>query len=124
MKYLLAVIIIFVSGFFLLIKESKEADIYLPSYEIIEVNQTAKITCYNDSGTMANGEQTFVGAVAVSDRSIPLNSHIYVEGYGIMKVADRTAKWIWETKGMVIDIYDPNCDRSFGVKRKSYTLIK
>ena len=72
---------------------------------------------------MSNGDITYIGAVAVSDRSIPLNSEIYVEGYGVMTVADRTAKWIWEQRGMTIDIYSPDCNKNFGVKKLTYKLI-
>ena len=91
--------------------------------KIEQVSKTTRVTCYNDFGTMSNGDITYIGAVAVSDRSIPLNSEIYVEGYGVMTVADRTAKWIWEQRGMTIDIYSPDCNKNFGVKKLTYKLL-
>jgi 3D (Asp-Asp-Asp) domain-containing protein len=93
-------------------------------YEVITVgDKVARISCYNDSGTMANGEQTFMGAVAVSDRSIKLNSTVYVEDFGEFKITDRTNKRIHKQFGMLtIDIYSPDCDKYFGVKYKKYVI--
>ena len=85
---------------------------------------TARITCYNNTGTMANGEQTFIGAVATSDRSIPMNTLVFIQGYGIMKISDKTAKWVHEKHGLTFDIYDPNCSKKFGVKRLKYEIQK
>jgi 3D (Asp-Asp-Asp) domain-containing protein len=96
----------------------------IAKFEVIEVNLIARITCYNDSGIMANGKYTYSGAVAVSDRTISLNSKVYVEGYGIMDITDRTAKWVHEKHGLTIDIYSPDCDKTFGVKRLTYKLLK
>ena len=69
------------------------------------------------------GEQTFIGAVAVSDRSIKLNSIVYVEDFGEFKITDRTNQRIQKEFGMLtIDIYSPDCDKYFGVKFKKYII--
>lgn len=96
----------------------------IPKLQIIPVVKTAKITCYNDYGTTASGEITRPGIVATSDRSIPMGTKVYIEGYGIMEIKDKTAKWIYNKKGLVFDIWDKDCDKSFGVKKLTYTLIK
>jgi 3D (Asp-Asp-Asp) domain-containing protein len=96
------------------------------SIEVIPVTEVARVTCYNDFGTMASGRTTYPGAVAVSDRSIPLGSEIYVEGYGIMTVEDRTNIRFAKIKPMTIDIY-MNISREecliFGVKKLTYKLL-
>ena len=43
---------------------------------------------------MAGGKQTYKGAVAVSDRLIPMGTKIYLEEFGEMTVEDKTAKWV------------------------------
>ncbi len=91
---------------------------------IIPLNKIARITCYKTQGIMANGNYTYPGAVAVSDYSIPLNTKIYVEGYGIMSIEDHTASWIQKKRGFTIDIYSPNCSMKFGVKKLTYKLLK
>lgn len=97
------------------------AEINYKHKEII-YDKKARITCYNDSGTMANGEHTFIGAVATSDRSIPMNTPVFIQGYGIMKISDKTAKWVYEKYGLTFDIYDPNCSKKFGVKYLGYAI--
>src|ERR1035437_1341346 len=91
--------------------------------EIIPVIKTARITCYNDYGKTASGEITLPGIVATSDRSIKMGTKVYIEGYGIMEVKDRTAKWI-NDRGLTFDIWDKDCNKSFGVKKLTYTLLK
>lgn len=93
------------------------------AYSLSEEDGEARITCYNDQGTMANGEQTFIGAVATSDRSIPMNTLIFIEGYGVMKISDKTALWVHEERGLTFDIYDPNCSKDFGVKKLKYKIL-
>ena len=92
--------------------------------EIIPVVKKARITCYSDYGNTASGEITRPGIVATSDRSIPMRTKIYIEGYGEMLIADKTAKWIQEKHGLTFDIWIKDCDKSFGVKRLTYTLLK
>ena len=94
----------------------------VPKIEIIPVVKTARITCYSDFGRTASGEITRPGIVATSDRSIPMGTKVYIEDYGIMDIADKTAKRIHE-RGFTLDIYDLNCDKSFGVKIKTYKLL-
>ena len=94
--------------------------------EVEVAGELARVTCYNDFGTMASGMITYPGAVAVSDRSIPLGTEIYVEGYGIMTIEDRTNIRFAEIKPMTIDIY-MNISREecliFGVQHLSYKLL-
>lgn len=76
---------------------------------------TASITKYRATGyPMANGKMPYIGAVAVSDRSIPLNSQIAIESeilsdstkvFKVYDVKDRTALWVHEKHGLTIDIY-------------------
>ncbi|MEI6529657.1 MAG: hypothetical protein WCN88_04690 [Candidatus Falkowbacteria bacterium] len=107
------------------LQEEKLTTSQLDALELIIVDTPTKITCYNDDTfNMANGKKVADGYVAVSDRSIPLNSKIYVSGYGEMIVGDRTNLRIWKQKGMVIDIWSKDCDLSFGVKKGFYTIIK
>ena len=83
----------------------------------------ARITCYRESGITASGLITRKGIVATSDRSIKMGTKIWLEGYGEMLIADRTASYIQKQFGLTFDIYNPDCDKSFGVKRLSYKII-
>ena len=105
------------------IKTVKRFVIEKPKLVIINIDKTARITCYNDKGIMANGEYVYSGAVAVSDYSIPLNTKIYVEGYGIMEITDHTARRI-QKRGFTIDIYSPDCSMKFGVKHLTYKILR
>lgn len=94
--------------------------------ELIKVNKIARVTCYTDKGIMANGDYVYPGAVAFSDRSVPLNQVIYVEGFGEMVIADRTSKWVHTNFNYpTIDIWmtEEEC-KEFGLKYLSYTLIE
>lgn len=91
--------------------------------EIIPVVKTARITCYNDYGKTASGEITRPGIVATSDRSIKMGAKVYIEGYGIMEIKDKTAKWVHEKHGLTFDIWLKDCDKYFGVKTKTYKLL-
>jgi len=92
--------------------------------ELIKVNRIARVTCYTDKGIMANGDYTYPGAVAFSDRSVSLNQNIYVEEFGEMYIADRTAKWVHEKYTVsTIDIWmtEEEC-KKFGMKYLSYII--
>jgi len=94
--------------------------------EVITVDKTARVTCYAPTGyrTASMKDPTY-GMVASSDRTIPLGTQVYIEGYGIMTVEDRTAKWVHEKKGFTLDVFmEEGCDKHFGVKRLSYVILK
>ena len=94
-------------------------------YTVIEIDKIARVTCYVDEGLTASGEYTRDGIVAVSDRSIPMNSQLYLEGFGIMDVRDKTAKWIHEKYPvMTIDVWmtAEEC-KEFGLKYLTYKLL-
>lgn len=93
--------------------------------ELIKVDNIARVSCYIDKGTMANGQYTYHGAVAFSDRSVPLNQDIYVEGFGEMFIADRTALWVHEKYDVpTIDVWmtEEDC-KAFGLKYLSYKIL-
>ncbi len=70
-----------------------------------EAPTQARITKYGWTGnTMANGEYPYIGAVASSDRSIPLGTIVEIDGKEYT-VKDRTAKWVHEKFGSTFDIY-------------------
>lgn len=94
------------------------------AYQVIAVNKIARVSCYNDYGRTASGLITYPGIVATSDYSILMKTPVYIEGYGMMSIADRTANWIGNERGFTLDIYDPNCTKNFGIKILSYTLNK
>lgn len=111
-----------------------DMSVMMPIYESNQVYVTrhikwqgeAKITCYNDEGITASGLYTREGIVATSDRSIPMMTTVKIEGYGEMLVADKTARWIYDTKGLVFDLYMPVSDEEclrFGVRRAKYLII-
>lgn len=119
MKYLLTALILFFVPPTTITPE--------PKVEVIGVNQTARVSCYVDKGIMANGKYVYDGAVAFSDRSVPLNTKVYIEGFGIMDIADRTALWVDEkypvpTIDIWMDMSNEDCLK-WGVKYLSYTLI-
>src|SRR3990167_8349091 len=65
----------------------------------------ARLTQYNWTGyPMANGEYPYLGAVAISDRAIPLGSMFVIDGCSF-EVKDRTALWVHSKFGTTIDIY-------------------
>jgi len=92
---------------------------------IVEVDKMARVTCYIDTGLMANGKYTYYGAVAFSDRTVPLNQNIYVEGFGEMFIADRTAQWVHDKYPVpTIDIWMTEADcKAFGMKYLSYKIL-
>lgn len=93
--------------------------------EVIAVDKTARVTCYAPTGyRTASMKVPAYGMVASSDRTIPLGTKVYIEGYGIMTVEDRTASWVHEQKGFTLDIFmEEGCDKNFGVKRLTYKLL-
>ena len=85
----------------------------------VEHNVKARITCYSDYGTMADGHITHPGALATSDRTIPFGTNLYISG-AIYTVEDRTAKYVDKKfKYHTLDIYQKDC-KGFGVKIKYY----
>lgn len=93
--------------------------------DVVYVSNTARVSCYVDKGLTASGEYVRPGIVAVSDRTIPMNSQLYLEGFGIMDVRDKTAKWIHEKYPvMTIDVWmtAEEC-KEFGLKYLTYKLL-
>ena len=93
---------------------------------VIQKNYTgiARVTCYAPTGYhTASQKVPAYGMVASSDRTIPLGTKVYIEGYGEMVVEDRTAAWVHENKGFTLDIFmEDGCDKNFGVKRLGYII--
>jgi len=86
---------------------------------------SAWITVYTDVGTMASGKQTYLGATAVSDRSLKFGTTIAVEGLGVFKVEDYTAKWVHARQGLTIDLWLPITNKEailFGKQRRLIQL--
>jgi len=90
------------------------------NYKIIP----ARITCYLETGyNMANGKYPEQGWVATSDRTIPFNTEIEIDGV-IYKVGDRTNKR-FDKELLTIDIYWTDTLEScleFGVKYKDVKI--
>lgn len=84
------------------------------------------VTKYGPTGNvMANGEYPHVGAVAVSDRSIPLGTIVLIDGKEYV-VKDRTAKWVHEKNGLTVDIYSEESNKDmleFGRQTKAASFI-
>ena len=98
----------------------------LEPLSLIVVDTKARVSCYVDVGTMASGKQTYKGAVAVSDRSIPMGTKMYLEEFGEMTVEDKTAKWVHTKFALpTIDVWmtEKEC-KEFGLKTLSYVIIK
>lgn len=97
-----------------------------PHIKLVAVNIPARVSCYIDTGTMAGGKKTYKGAVAVSDRSIPMGTKIYLEGFGIMTIEDKTALWVHtKFKLPTIDVWmtEEEC-KSFGLKQLNYVIVE
>lgn len=86
------------------------------------VSVLASVTKYGPTGNpMANGEMPYIGAVAVSDRTIPLGTVIVLDGKEYT-VKDRTAKWVHDRHGLTVDIYSEEAEAEmleFGRQRKT-----
>jgi len=85
--------------------------------------ECARVTCYGPTGyNMANTKKPEHGWVAVSDRTIPFNTVIEIDGVDY-KVGDRTAKWVHtKFKYKTIDIFmQTGCDMHYG---SSVKLVK
>lgn len=84
------------------------------------------VTKYGPTGSaMANGEQPHVGAVAVSDRAIPLGTKVVIDSVEYV-VKDRTAKWVHERNGLTVDIYSEETNEKmleFGKQRKTVQFL-
>mgnify|MGYP001599707856 FL=1 len=87
----------------------------------------ARITKYGATGNpMANGDMPFVGAVALSDRSIPLGTRIILSGKEYV-VKDRTAKWVHDKFGLTVDIYSNETEKEmleYGRRNRIIKIIK
>jgi len=92
------------------------------NYKIIP----ARITCYLETGyNMANGKYPEKGWVATSDRTIPFNTEIEINGV-IYKVGDRTNNR-FDKELLTIDIYWEDTLEScleFGVKYKDVKIYE
>jgi 3D (Asp-Asp-Asp) domain-containing protein len=108
------------------LQEEKLTTSQLEPLSLIVVDTKVRVSCYVDTGTMASGKQTYKGAVAVSDRRIPMGTKIYLEEFGEMTVEDKTAKWV-DTKFELstIDVWmtEKEC-KEFGLKTLSYVIVK
>ena len=86
----------------------------------------ARITKYGWTGNrMANGEYPYIGAVAISDRSIPLGSKVVIDDVKY-DVKDYTSLWVWEKFGLTVDIYSEESENEmlkFGRRNKEAYLI-
>lgn len=77
-------------------------------FELIQ----ATATKYGWTGNqMASGKYPYIGAVAVSDRSIPFGTIIFIDGIKHI-VEDRTALWVHQQHGMTVDIYSEDSHQS------------
>lgn len=85
------------------------------------------VTKYGWTGNpMANGEYPHEGAVASSDRSIPLGTKVLIDGKEYT-VKDRTAKWVHEQRGFTIDIYSEETNQemlNFGRKEAKIAILQ
>lgn len=91
----------------------------------VYVDQTARVSCYIDKGLTASGEYVRPGIVAVSDRTIPMDSQLYLEGFGVMDVRDKTATWVRDKYPVLtIDVWmtEEEC-KEFGLKYLTYKLL-
>ena len=86
----------------------------------------ADITKYAWTGNvMANGEYPHIGAVASSDRDIPLGTVVEIKNKEYV-VKDRTAKWVHEEFGTTFDIYSEETEEEmlkFG-RQKQKVIVK
>ncbi len=93
--------------------------------DVVYIGKTARVSCYIDKGLTASGEYVRPGIVAVSDRTIPMYSQLYLEGFGIMDVRDKTATWVRDKYPvMTIDVWmtEEDCNE-FGLKYLTYKLL-
>ena len=79
----------------------------------VVVGEMHDITMYCDHGTMANGQQTHLGAVATIQRDIPFGTTVVIEGMGTYVVEDRIGY------GSEFDIWTSACStaNNFGRHR-------
>ena len=92
--------------------------------EVVVMTNTARISCYTDLGQMASGEYVYDGAVATSDRSIPMGTKVMIEGFGLMTIEDKTAVWVHEELGFTLDIWmTPEDCAEFGLKHLKYKIL-
>jgi 3D (Asp-Asp-Asp) domain-containing protein len=120
MYKIILVIIIF---YLLLPHINLTVDTKVPKHKIYD-KHFARITAYCDIGTMASGKQTYKGAVATSDRTIPFGTKIKLPE-GSYKVEDRTNKRFSKFNEPTIDFWMSDCQeaKEFGVKRLEYYIL-
>ena len=82
---------------------------------------TLQETGFND-GIMASGKKVYVGAVAVSDRTISLGSKITIDNKQYT-VEDRTAQWIHNRQGLTVDIFSNNYQEALKFGKQLKTVI-
>ena len=81
-----------------------------------------EVTCYTLTGITATGTEVSVGTIAVDPSTIPLHSHLQVEGYGSGTALDTGGA----IKGRHIDVWmasEAEC-LQWGVKLEDVKLIK
>ena len=101
------------------------SDRHLPLANSIHYRGIARVTCYRDTGTMANGNYTRPGSVASSDRTIPFGTRINIQGIGNFTVEDRTAAWVdAKFRFPTFDIWSEDCDKNFGAKELPYAIYE
>lgn len=123
---LLAVLIVWL--FFLANNtEAKEMDWCTLSFVDCQGKVTAYVTKYGWTGyKMASGKYPYIGAVATSDRSIPLGTKIIIDGQEYT-VEDRTALWVHQRQGLTIDIYSEDSVKemlNWGKRKLDILIIK
>jgi len=94
-------------------------------FNVEQVSQVARVSCYTDKGLTASGEYVRHGIVAVSDRNISMKSQLYLDGLGIMDVRDKTSTWVRDKYPVLtIDIWmtEGEC-KEFGLKYLTYKLL-
>ena len=93
--------------------------------EVVVMTDIARISCYIDLGQMASGEYVYDGAVATSDRSIPMGTKVMIEGFGVMTIEDKTNKRIHKEFGMLtLDIWmTPEDCSKWGLKYRKYKIL-
>ena len=132
MKYALLTIII-LTGILYQLNHSKPLEVANiaeygatePVLEVVYLTETARISCYVDKGLMASGKYVYPGAVATSDRSIPMGTEAYIEGVGLVTIDDKTNKRIHNEFGMLtLDVWmtEEEC-AEWGLKYRKYIIL-
>lgn len=92
-----------------------------PDFDPVGPTVRARITQYGWTGNRtASGKWPAHGMVAVSDRSIPFGTEIWI-GWEKYIVEDYTALWVHKKHGFTVDIYSPD---PHGLEYKDVQIIK